>query len=98
MSENSKHKVDVNYVMQLARLELNAVQQQKLTSQMEDILSHFDSLAEVDVEGIEPTAHAFALKNVLQEDVPGPTFSPEEALMNAPAQRDDQIIVPKVVE
>lgn len=92
------HNVDVDYVMQLSRLELNDELKQKMASQMENILGHFDALQEVNVEGIEPTAHAFPLVNVLQEDEPGPAFTPEEALSNAPAQRNNQVVVPKVVE
>jgi len=50
------------------------------------------------VDGVEPMAHAFAFDNVWQEDVPACGFAPEEALANAPAQRQQQIVVPKVVD
>ena len=52
----------------------------------------------MNVEGIEPTAHAFPLYNVWQEDVPQTGFTPDEALKNAPAKRANQLIVPKVIE
>ena len=48
--------------------------------------------------GVEPTAHAFALYNVWQEDVARPGLPVDQALRNAPAQRDHMIVVPKVVE
>jgi Asp-tRNA(Asn)/Glu-tRNA(Gln) amidotransferase C subunit len=35
---------------------------------------------------------------VLDDDVEQPGFAPAEALLNAPAQRDNQFLVPKVVD
>jgi len=47
---------------------------------------------------VEPTAHAFAVTNVWGDDVARPGLSVDQALRNAPAQRDNMIVVPKVVE
>ena len=52
----------------------------------------------VDVTGIEPTAHAFPVVNVWADDVAQPGLPVEAALRNAPAQRENMIAVPKVVE
>jgi len=43
-------------------------------------------------------AHPFPVFNVLGEDEPSETFTPEVALANAPKQRDNQLVVPKVVD
>ena len=43
-------------------------------------------------------AHPFPVYNVLGEDKSSPTLNPEEALANAPKQRDQQLVVPKVVD
>ena len=48
--------------------------------------------------GIEPTAHAFALYNVWQEDLARSGLPVDKALQNAPSRRDNMIVVPKVVE
>lgn len=90
--------VDIDYVAGLARIRLTPEEKEKFSNQLEDVLEHFARLQEVDVEGIEPTAHAFPSFNIWQEDEPGKVFSPEEALRNAPTQRSNQIVVPKVVE
>ena len=91
-------EIDVDYVANLARIELSEQEKEKFKSQFADILKYFDKLNEVDVEGVEPTAHAFPRHNVWDEDEPRSGFSAKEALSNAPAQRQDQIVVPRVIE
>ncbi len=95
MADNT---INIDYVANLARIELTPEEKAAFSSQLGDILHYMDRLKTVDVEGVEPMAHAFSLTNVLGEDVPECGFSAEEALRNAPAQRDQQIVVPKVVE
>ena len=89
---------NINYLAQLARLELTDEEKQHFSSQLGDTLEYFKRLEAIDVEGVEPMAHAFPIYNVLQEDVPSSTFSAEEALANAPKSSENQIVVPKVVE
>ncbi len=89
---------DINYVAQLARLELTNEEKEQFATQLGSAFEHFDALSKVDVEGIEPMAHAFPLKNVWDQDIPGETFSAEEVLVNAPKARENQVVVPKAVE
>lgn len=91
-------KMDIGYVANLARIELSEEEKEKFRSQFGDILKYFDRLSEVDVEGVEPTAHAFPRHNVWEKDEARPGFSVEAALSNAPARRQDQVVVPKVIE
>ena len=63
-----------------------------------DVLKYFEKLQQVDVEGVEPTAHAFPRFNVWDKDQSVDGFTAEEALSNAPKARNDQVVVPKVVE
>ena len=44
------------------------------------MLKYFEKLQEVDVEGVEPTAHAFPSFNVWDEDQSVDGFTAEEAL------------------
>ena len=50
--------VDVRYVADLARVALTVEEQQEFQRQLDDILEYVGKLAELDVAGIEPTAHA----------------------------------------
>ena len=50
------------------------------------------------MDGVEPTAHAFPRYNVWDQDIAKTPFSIDLALQNAPKSRNEQILVPKVVE
>jgi aspartyl-tRNA(Asn)/glutamyl-tRNA(Gln) amidotransferase subunit C len=90
--------IDVKYVAHLARLSLTDEEEQKLGAQLSSILGYVEKLKEVDVSGVEPTAHAFPLVNVTRPDEVRPSMEHEEALRNAPAQANGLFIVPKIVE
>jgi len=90
--------IDIDYVANLARIALTAEEKNKFARQLGDVLTYVEKLNEVDVSGVEPTAHAFEIVNVLQDDVPAAALPVEDALRNAPASRENMIVVPKVVE
>ena len=96
MSEESS--MDIDYVANLARIELTSQEKEKFQGQLGDVLKYFEKLQEVDVKGVEPTAHAFPRFNVWDKDLAIDGFSAEEALLNAPKSRNEQVVVPKVVE
>jgi len=91
-------EIDVKYVAHLARLSLSPEEEQKLGAQLGHILGYIEKLKEVDVSGVEPTAHPFPLVNVARPDVIQPSMPHEEALRNAPAQANGLFMVPKIVE
>ena len=91
-------EIDVKYVAHLARLSLSPEEEQKIGEQIKNILGYIEKLKEVDVSGVEPTAHAFPLVNVARPDEVRPSLSQEEALRNAPAQANGLFMVPKIVE
>lgn len=91
-------EIDIDYVANLARLALTDEEKARYGAQLGSILGHFQRLREVDVEGVEPSAHAFDLENVWQVDEARPGLTPDEALRNAPARRENQVVVPKVVD
>jgi aspartyl-tRNA(Asn)/glutamyl-tRNA(Gln) amidotransferase subunit C len=88
----------LDHVANLARITLSAQEKERFTAQLGDVLAYIALLNEVNVDGVEPTAHAFPVVNVWAEDVPEPGLSPEDALRNAPEKRDNMFVVPKVVE
>jgi aspartyl-tRNA(Asn)/glutamyl-tRNA(Gln) amidotransferase subunit C len=94
----SHTELDLDALSRLARLALTPEEKATFQRQLAELLQHIERLSQVDVTGVEPSAHAHPLHNVWQEDVARPGLSPVEALRNAPAQRDQMIAVPKVVE
>ena len=89
---------DISYVAHLARLELSDEEKAKLSAQLAGILDYVAKLSEVDVTGVEPTAHAIPLTNVLRQDEVRPSIERERILRNAPETARDLFIVPKIVE
>lgn len=90
--------IDMDYLAQLSRIELSEQEKACFGAQLAQVLDYFHKIDAVDVEGVEPMAHAFPLENVWDEDIPCSGLTPKEALSNAPAQREGQLIVPRVVE
>ena len=94
----SSIQIDVNYVAHLARLSLTPDEALKYGAQLGQVLGYIEKLKEVDVTGIEPTAHAFPLTNVTRPDELRPSMNHEDAMRNAPAKANGLFIVPKIVE
>lgn len=90
--------LDVRYVADLVRLKLTDDEIAELQPQLDHVLSYIEQLNEVNVDGIEPTAHASAVYNVFRADVPHDTFTQAQATANAPHSGSGLFIVPKVVE
>ena len=97
MSEQGS-EFDLNYVANLARLELSEEDVASFEPKLKGILNYMEKLDAVDVSGIEPTAHANQVLNVTRPDEVRPSLEPEEALRNAPKSANDQFVVPKVIE
>jgi len=94
----SSPDINIDYVANLARLALTDQEKEIFSRQLGDVLRYIDKLSAVDVSQVEPTAHAFPVSNVWAEDVAQPGLPVEAALKNAPAQSDNMIVVPVVVE
>jgi aspartyl-tRNA(Asn)/glutamyl-tRNA(Gln) amidotransferase subunit C len=88
----------LDHVAALARIALTPEEKARFATQLADVLAYVAQLNEVDVAGVEPTAHAFPVVNVWAADLPEAGLSAEEALRNAPEKRDNMFVVPKVVD
>ena len=82
------------HVARLARLELHDDEVERLGAQLNAILEAVGKVAELDLEGVEPTAHPLDLVDVWAEDEPRSCLSAEEALANAPDREDGSFRVP----
>lgn len=92
--------MNVRDVARLARIRLTDDEAKEYQGQLDQILKYVEQLERLDVSGIEPTAHAEDIHNVVREDVARDDhrLSREDALHNAPETAHDQIKMPKVVE
>lgn len=89
---------DVEHVARLARLALTEEEKELFQKQLGAILEHAQALAEVDTEGVEPTAYAIYLTNVLRADAVRPSMPREKVLANAPKATDGYFHVPRILE
>ncbi len=90
--------IDVNYVANLARIELTEEEVTTFKPQLEAILGYIDKLKELNVDGIEPTAHASPVFDTIREDIARPGLERDAFLQNAPDQSNGLLRVPKVIE
>jgi aspartyl-tRNA(Asn)/glutamyl-tRNA(Gln) amidotransferase subunit C len=98
MSEPTTAHIDVRYVADLARLQLEDGEIASATELLESILGYIDKLKELDVEGVEPMAHPIPMVNVLREDLSRDGLERDAVLANAPASVQNLIRVPNILD
>lgn len=101
-ADKSKKKkaadIDVDNIAKLSRLSFTAEEKKELAKDMANIINFADSIADIDTEGIEATAHIAPLSNVFREDKSESLFERDELLKAAPTTADGYVTVPRVVE
>ncbi len=88
---------EVQRVAGLARLELTEVEVERMTNQLDAILSYVAKLDELDTTGVALTTHTQNVVNAFREDVAKDSLPRESALANAPEQNGESFIVPRVI-
>lgn len=90
---------DVDYIANLARLEITGEHKEKMQADLENILTYIDLLGEVDTENVEPTAHVLPVKNVLREDKNKSSIDRQFVLDHAIESNDEGFfLVPQVIK
>lgn len=76
---------DVERVALLGRLALTDDEKSRYAEQLSAVLDYAEQLANIDVEGIAPTASVLSVRSVLREgDEVSGTMTRKDALANAP--------------
>jgi aspartyl-tRNA(Asn)/glutamyl-tRNA(Gln) amidotransferase subunit C len=89
---------EVAHVARLARLSLGPDELERMGAQLSHILEHIAALQEVDVTGVPATAQVTELTTVMRPDEVTGGLSREQALANAPDQRDGMFRVKAVFD
>jgi aspartyl-tRNA(Asn)/glutamyl-tRNA(Gln) amidotransferase subunit C len=101
---------DVQYVADLANLELTPAENQRVLKDLNSILAYIDNLNELDTSNVEPMAQVAARYGgegksegerygyALRGDELRPSLPHEKALQNAPDTDGTYFKVPKVIE
>uniref|UniRef100_UPI004056855A Asp-tRNA(Asn)/Glu-tRNA(Gln) amidotransferase subunit GatC n=1 Tax=Candidatus Electronema sp. TaxID=2698783 RepID=UPI004056855A len=81
----------------LARLELNSEETERITAQLDNILSYVAKLDEIDTSGFPAETHLFGATNAFRDDEVLPSLLREAALANSPRHDDAAFVVPRVI-
>jgi aspartyl-tRNA(Asn)/glutamyl-tRNA(Gln) amidotransferase subunit C len=87
-------RAQVLHVAKLARLRLTDEEVERMSGELSGILEAIEQIAELDLEGVQPTSHVVDLENVLRPDEPRPCLPRERALENAPDATEQGFRVP----
>ncbi len=91
-------KTTVRKIAALARLDVDASDEERYVREMQEILSYVEQLQALDVSGIEPTSTVVAgAPPPPRADEERPCDIREEALAQAPDREEDYFRVPRVV-
>lgn len=97
-SQAKTAEIDVAYVAHLARMHLTDEECARFQPQLAAVVDYVRKMQEVNLDGVEPTAHVQPLQNVFRADEVQPGLDRDVAMANAPEQTDGQFQVPKIVE
>lgn len=104
MTDQSSHfdqevmRAEVRRVAKLARLELDEETTERIALDLGQILEYFDQLADLKLDGVEPTAHVMPIRNIFRPDEVLPGLPRDATLDNAPVARDGLFLVPPILE
>ena len=97
-TESHHHTIDVPYLARLARLEVTPEEIDIFGPQLGRILDHVEQMNKLDISGIEPTAHAITVFDVIREDTVAESLPKKTILENAPHNATGLFVVPKVLD
>ena len=85
-------------VATLANIKLTDDELEQYSSELAIILDHFQSLQDLNTDGIEPTGHAVDVNTVLREDKVASPMDRSQVLGNVPSYSGDFVRIPPVIE
>ena len=88
----------VDHVARLARLELSDDERERMSAELGQILAHAERIQALDLDGVEPTSHALAVRNVTRPDEVVPSLPQDVVLAAAPFPEGGFLQVPRILE
>lgn len=89
---------EVKHIAKLSALDLSAEQVKSMKTHLSAMLEYFETLDEIDVSSVPPTAHILDAVNMLRADIPTESMPTDELMKNAPESDGGAYVVPRVVE
>ena len=98
MAQGKISREQVRHVALLARLELTPNEEERLETELSEMLAYVDQLNELDTGQVEPTAQVGESGTPMRDDEVTNAPAPEAMLSNAPARKGTFFKVPKIIE
>lgn len=89
---------DVDYISNLARLQFNKEEKEKLIKDLSKILKYMEKLDELHTEEESIVVNPYYMENRFREDILEPSLGVQWVVDNSPCNFDEYIVVPKVVK
>jgi len=90
-------RIDIAALQRLAALSLEPAEQEKIAADLQRILDHIDTMASVEVEGIEPMDLGPGSGGQLRPDEPRASLPRDVVFRAAPEARGGHFAVPSVL-
>lgn len=90
-------KKTIEHIAKLARLHITEEEANEYSSQLSKAIGHFEQIAKVDTQGVEPLITPTEIESFWREDEAKTDFTSEEMTANAPAKAGNLFKVPPVV-
>jgi aspartyl-tRNA(Asn)/glutamyl-tRNA(Gln) amidotransferase subunit C len=87
----------VRHIAGLSRLAISPAETAELKKHFEKILAFIADFQDLDTAGVDPSIFSVEAFNVFRADEVESSLSPEQVFQNAPAVRDSQFVVPRIV-
>ncbi len=91
-------EAQVRSIAKLAHLDLSPEEIEAMSRDLTHILGYVEQIAELDLEGVEPTAHVQIESAALRPDVPSESLPHELAVLGAPLIQNGGFAVPAFVD
>jgi aspartyl-tRNA(Asn)/glutamyl-tRNA(Gln) amidotransferase subunit C len=88
---------ELELTAELANIELSESELDAFNLAVSELLAHFQTMAEIDVDELEPTTHPVLQQNRLRPDQVEPSDLSDALLENAPELEDRFIVIPNVL-
>src|SRR5713101_2473023 len=98
MAETKITLEQVRHVARLARLRLSPDEEERVRSDMDEMLAYVDKLNELDTEDVAPTAQVGEAGTPMREDEVTNQPAADAMLANAPSRERNYFKVPKIIE
>lgn len=92
------NKKTLKHLAELARIELNAREEEKILKDIQKIVGYFKELQELNTQGVAPMSGGTSLKNVFRDDAEGESTNRGAGREHFPEEQGGFLKIPAVFE